>query len=528
MLERAPQTNDVRHFSEEQFSSFNRLLERIPAGAYTCDSDGLITYYNSHAERLWGRAPKLNNPEDRYCGSFKLFAVDGSPVPHDECWMALAIKQRKEFNGHEIIIEALDGHQVAVLAHASPIHDASGKLLGAINVLVDISERKAAEKALSEAGKRKDEFLATLAHELRNPLAPIRNAVEYLRLKGPVESDLQWAMDVIARQLEHMTRLVDDLLDVSRIARGKLELRRQRVDLMEIVRAAEETSRPIIEARDQRLTISAPSRPIYLEADAARLAQAISNLLNNAAKYTEPGGDILLVAGMRDASIVITVKDTGVGIPQEMLPHIFDMFMQVNRSRDRAQGGLGIGLTLVKRLVESHGGSIEAHSDGPGNGSEFIIRLPAQAMSSLRQPGTETEHSPAASPLRILIVDDNVDAAITLETLLRLRGNLTRLAHDSIEALAAATELRPDVALLDLRSPKLDGYQLAKKIRLQSWGSSVSLVALTSFGDDQEDRRCSKTAEFDHHLVKPVDPGALMQLLAHLQSQPRTPPTGPH
>ena len=265
---------------------FRRLLEKLPAGAYTCDPSGLITYYNQHAVRLWGRAPKLNDPVDRFCGSFKLYAADGAPITHDKCWMALALCTDKEYNGHEIIVERPDGRRLTVLAYANPIRDEAGKLYGAVNVLVDISDRKQAEEALEQADRRKNEFLATLAHELRNPLAPIRNAVEVLHHKAEPTPELKWALGVIDRQTQQMTRLIDDLLDIARITSNKLELRKERLELGDVVGAALETSRPLIEACGPDFDVTLPPEPLYVEGDRTRLAQVVCNLLNNAAKYT--------------------------------------------------------------------------------------------------------------------------------------------------------------------------------------------------------------------------------------------------
>ena len=361
---------------------FRAFLERLPAGAYTCDPNGLITYFNQHAEQLWGRSPRLNDPTDRFCGSFKLFAIDGSPIQHAECWMALALKNTCEYNGHEIMIERPNGQRLTALAHASPIHNEAGVLIGAVNVLVDITERKRAEIALKEADRAKNEFLATLAHELRNPLAPIRAAVKILQLQSKPSPISQSALDVIERQTRQMTRLIDDLLDIARITSNKLELRRERIELREVLDAAVETSRPLIEQLGHKLIVKAPAAPIKIDGDMVRLAQVISNLLNNAAKYTERGGRIWLTAARKENHVVIKVRDTGIGIPAEVMPQIFEMFTQVDRSTNGAAGGLGIGLTLVKRLVEMHGGTISAQSPGQGKGSEFVVRVPAAPAST--------------------------------------------------------------------------------------------------------------------------------------------------
>lgn len=290
--------------------------------------------------------------------------------------MALALKKDREYNGYEIIIERPDGTRIAVLAHANPIRDETGNLLGAVNVLVDITDRKRTEDALKAEDRAKNEFLATLAHELRNPLAPVRNAVEILRLKVPASRESKWALEVIDRQIRQMTRLVDDLLDLARITSDKLTLQKERIELAEVVNAAIETSRPVIDASGQELTVNVPEQPIPIDGDLTRLAQVISNLLNNAAKYTAPDGRITLTAERQGSDVVISVRDTGIGVPVEMLPRIFDMFAQVDRSLERSQGGLGVGLTLAKRLVDMHGGTITAWSDGPWMGSEFVVRLP--------------------------------------------------------------------------------------------------------------------------------------------------------
>lgn len=498
---------------------FRGLLEKLPAGAYTCDPDGLITYFNQHAVQLWGRQPKLNDPVDRFCGSFKLYALDGSPISHDQCWMALALKDALEYNGHEIVIERPDGQRRTTLAYASPISDEGGKLLGAVNVLVDISDRKRAEDALKQADRSKNEFLATLAHELRNPLAPIRAAVKILQLKSKTTPESRMALEVIERQTGQMTRLIDDLLDIARITSNKLELRQETIELGEVLDAAVETSRPLIEQRGHELIVEAPAEPIRIDADLVRLAQVISNLLNNAAKYTERGGRISLRASRKETEAVVEVSDTGMGIAPEMLPHIFEMFTQAERAANGSPGGLGIGLTLVKRLVEMHGGTVTVHSEGRGKGSKFAVRVPIAATESGRleiraqgQPAVATE---SGTSLRILVVDDNHDSADSLGMLLKLLGNDVRIVHDGLAAVEVASEFQPRVVLLDIGLPTLNGYEAGQKIRQQPGGQQAVMIALTGWGRDV-DRQRSKEAGFDHHLVKPVDPDVLAELLASL------------
>jgi PAS domain S-box-containing protein len=372
--------------------------------------------------------------------------------------------------------------------------------------------------ALKETDRRKDEFLAMLAHELRNPLAPIRNAVQIFRAKGPPVPELQWARDVIDRQVQHMTRLVDDLLDVSRITQGKIELRKERVQLATIVNGAVEASRPLIEKWGHHLTVTLPSEPVYLDVDQTRMAQVLLNLLNIAAKYTEQGGQIWLTTEREGEHAVLRVKDTGAGIPPEMLSRIFEMFTQLDRSLDRSQGGLGIGLTLVQSLVEMHGGRVEAHSEGPGRGSEFVVRLPlaTEVIDPRRLPPDGDGGGVAAtSRCRILVVDDNQDAADSLAMVLRMMGNETHTAHDGLEAVGAAAVFRPDVVLLDIGLPKLNGFEAGRRIREQQ-GNRVVLIALTGWGQD-EDRRRSREAGFDHYLTKPVEFEALQRLLADVE-----------
>ena len=501
---------------------FYHLLETLPAGAYTCDPDGLITYFNAYALELWGRAPRLNDPIDRFCGSFKLFATNGTAIPHDDCWMARALRAEKEFNGHEIVIERPDGQRRTVLAHANPIRDGSGKVLGAVNVLVDITDRKQAEAALRIADRSKNEFLAILAHELRNPLAPIRNAVHILSREDALAPESQWALSAIDRQVRQMARLIDDLVDVARITCDRLELRKERVDLAPVLRSAIETSGTLLKAGGQEFTVVLPDAPIWLDADLVRLAQAVSNLLNNAAKYTERGGYVWLSAERDGDAAVITVRDTGVGIPAAVLPHVFEMFTQGEQIRARTLGGLGIGLTLVKRLVEMHGGTVHAESGGQDMGSTFVIRVPAlpeAAPGEHAEPDRPEPMSPP--PLRMLIVDDNRDAADSLAMLLRTTGNEIRTAYDGLEALQVASEFRPEVVLLDIGLPKIDGHEVAQRLRHEAWGRRVCLIAITGWSDES-DRARSRAAGFDHHLVKPLDTAHLAQLLGSVERSARS------
>jgi CheY-like chemotaxis protein len=332
---------------------------------------------------------------------------------------------------------------------------------------------------------------------------------------GPAEPDLQDARDIIERQVRHLARLVDDLLDVSRITRGRITLQKERLALGVVLTNAVESSRPVIEAAGHHLTVELPPEPLHVEGDLTRLAQVFGNLLVNAAKYTDRGGRIWLTARREGSDVVVSVRDTGIGIPADHLPRLFEMFSQVAPALERSQGGLGIGLALVKGLVELHAGSVTARSDGPGHGSEFIVRLPMVIAPAARgpQPAAAAVDAPAGSRRRILIVDDNVDAARSLGMMLSLQGNEVRLAHDGLEAVEAAAKFRPEVALLDIGMPRLNGYEAAQRIRAEPWGKDMVLVALTGWGQE-DDRRRSREAGFDHHLVKPVEPGELARVLA--------------
>jgi signal transduction histidine kinase len=392
----------------------------------------------------------------------------------------------------------------------------------------EVAERSRAEQALKEADRHKDEFLAMLAHELRNPLAPIRNAVHLMKMKPLADPQLLLSRDIIERQLLHLTRLVDDLLDVSRITRGKINLTRQRVELRELIERAVETVTPVIESRGHTLEVEIPGKTLALYGDPMRLTQALGNVLGNAAKYTDNGGRIAVRARRRQRDIEISVSDNGIGIVPEVLPCIFDLFTQLDQRSGRPQGGLGIGLALVRQLVEMHGGTVTASSEGPGKGSEFIIRLP---LSIERTEGGEADgeaaaEAPAASGVaveaprpviqrRILVADDNPDARESLATLLSLSGHEVFRAQDGSDALQSAERHRPDVALLDIGMPHANGYEVARRIRGEPWGRNMVLVALTGWGQES-DRRRSHEAGFDSHLTKPVDPNVLDELLARV------------
>lgn len=386
-------------------------------------------------------------------------------------------------------------------------------------IVVDITERKQVEEELREADRRKDEFLATLAHELRNPLAPIRNSLEMLKLPGLEPADARYATDVMERQIQHLVRLVDDLLDVSRVMRGKIELRKERVGLGQVVPRAIETVRPLIDEQRQKLEVSLPDEKLILEADPVRLAQVFGNLLTNASKYTEAGGHISLTAGRESDDVVLRVRDSGIGIPPDLLPHIFDSFVQGERAAERFPGGLGLGLTLARNLVELHGGAISAESAGEGQGTEFSVRLPLsfheRRDDETRERNGEQETGPTH---RILVVDDHEDSATTLAALLEASGHEVQAVHDGLSALELAREWRPEFILLDIGMPKMDGYEVARRVRDLPELAGVILIALTGWGQDH-DRRRSAEAGFDHHLVKPVEHKDLEAVLVELRRQ---------
>jgi signal transduction histidine kinase/DNA-binding response OmpR family regulator len=491
------------------------ILEQLPIGVGVIDDTGHWTLSNGVMRTFAAKSVPSRDPEQR--PRWQAFNPDGSPLNPTQWPGERALRGETVSPGIEFIHKRADGREIYLLVSAVPFRHQGGATTEAIVTLQDIDERKRAEQALQAADRRKDEFLATLAHELRNPLAPIRNVLAIMRLSGGDAPAVDSACAVIERQVGQLVRLVDDLLDVARITTNRLELRKARIDLAEVVQMAVETSRPLIDEHGQDFAIAMPPHPIALDGDLTRLAQVVSNLLNNAAKYTDRGGHIWLTAGQQGREAVVTVRDTGVGIPTEMLPHIFEMFTQVDRSLERSHHGLGIGLTLAKQIVDLHGGTITAYSDGPGTGSAVVIRLPVvqepAAAPSSAHPAAK-QPVPAAAR-RIMVVDDERISAISLGRLLTLMGHEVRTAHDGLEAVGVAEAFRPDVVLLDIGLPKMNGYDVARKVRQQPWGQGMVLIALTGWGQEA-DRRRAREAGFDHHLVKPVDPATLTQLLRSL------------
>ena len=479
-------------------------------GVWTRDltSDGV--WWSPELARLIG----LNETAPTREGVYKLIHPDDvQEVLHE---VEQAVAERRDFRTEFRFMHGLTGELRWLEARGRATYAADGTPLMLFGLGIDTTEHKHAVEALKEADRRKDEFLATLAHELRNPLAPINSGLHILKTARGNPQVTETAREIMERQVAQMVRLVDDLLDVARITTGKVELRCEVIDVADAIRDAVETSRPLIESQGQLLTVTLPDTPVAVHADRTRLAQVFANLLNNSAKFSERGQPISIALARENGHALVRVRDAGAGINPESLPKIFDMFGQADTSGGRARGtGLGIGLSLVKRIAELHGGSVKAFSEGVGHGSEFVVRLPAvdAARAAVEQPASAT--GPVTAKRRILVVDDNLDAAESLATLLNIIGHETRMAHDGIEAVEQAEAFKPDVVFLDIGMPTIDGHETARRIRRQPWGKDMVLVALTGWGQT-EDRRRSKEAGFDHHLVKPADPTVVEKLISSL------------
>jgi PAS domain S-box-containing protein len=505
---------DSIRLTKERYRS---VVDHAQEGIVTIDESGMVETFNPAAEKLFGYSAReiigrnvaLLMPEPfrsdhgKYINSYlstgeaKVIGVgrevtgrrkDGSTFPADLAVSVFRLDERRRFTGF----------------------------------VRDITRQKALENELrdraahlTEVDRRKDEFLAMLSHELRNPLAPIRNAVELLRHLGPQDAPAGHYRDMIERQVQHLTKMVDDLLDVSRITRGKVTLQPEVVDVARVVANAVETCLPLVEEKGHELKVHMPQMPLPVQADPVRLAQVFSNLLTNSAKYMDEGGSIWVAAERQGQEVVIRVRDAGMGIPQELLPRVFDLFTQGSRGLARTEGGLGIGLSLVRSLVEMHGGHVTAHSAGPGLGSEFVVRLPSVAAPSQVAAGTPNSSAPPPPPaaLRLLVVDDNRDSTESIALLAQMWGHNVRTALDGVTAVEEAKKHNPDVVLLDIGLPGMDGYQVARRLREDPNLTGVVLVAMTGYGRE-EDRRRAHEAGFQHHLVKPVDPSQLRTLLA--------------
>ena len=482
------------------------LVEQMAQGAATLDAAGLIVYSNPRLNRLMGVA------SDALVGI--PFASLFSEELRGEVERLVA-QARTDPSTLETRLR-LEGRLAPVQVSASPLGLEHMAIVALVTDLSDEKEKAAlvaAREALQRADREKDEFLATLAHELRNPLAPIRNTVNLLQSRTQPGSESLPGLEVIGRQVEHMALLLDDLLDVSQLTRGAMALRKEPVLLQRVVDLAIETSSPVISAAGHELAVALPERPLVLEADVLRLSQAIANVLNNAAKYTDRGGRIALDAENDEGFVRVRIRDTGIGISPEALGTIFDLFSQATPALERSQGGLGIGLSLVRGLVELHGGTIEARSRGLGKGSEFVIRLPLAPAGQLESsPARERAASAGVPPLRILVADDNQDSAESLAMLLTMMGHDVRTELDGAQAVETARAFQPQVVLLDLGMPRLNGYEAARRIRALPGGDEVVLIAQTGWSQP-EDRRRSQEAGFDHHVVKPIPSGSLEKLL---------------
>lgn len=510
-LERAHQRRELaqaRRLAERTHAELAAVVESSDDAIIGITPDGLVTSWNDGAARLLG----YSGEEMRGESVEKLIP---QPLRDQELITRQRVADGEHVDHYESVRLTKDGRAIPVSVRLSQILDRAGSIIGISSIARDMTDRKRAEEALRLADQRKDAFLATLAHELRNPLAPIRYATRLLEPGVPprMASD---ARKMIDRQLAHMAHLLDDLLDVSRVTRGVLEIRRQPLDLREVVQSAVAAARPLAEAAHQELTAALPAEPLPVKGDAVRLAQIIGNLLHNATKYTPAGGHIVVTASLAGGEVTVSVKDDGVGIASEALATIFELFVQIDPTGTRAPDGLGIGLSLARDLVRLHGGQIGAHSAGRGLGSEFIIRLPrADEVPAL----TETIAAPdkvtalGASAIRVLIVDDNTDAATSLSYVLTLTGYQVCVAHDGNEALEIADQLHPNVVLLDIGLPGMSGHEVARRLRKQPWGEDLQLIAVTGWGQDS-DRAKSLEAGFDEHLTKPIDPETLLQRIS--------------
>ena len=520
---------DVTHerLAEGARAHLGSIVESSDDAIVSKTLDGTVRSWNRAAERLFGYTA------DEAVGQPITLIIPPERV-QEEVEILRKLGRGERVDHFETVRVAKNGRRIAVALTISPIRDANGTVVGASKIARDITERKAseqerertigelrrAEEALREADRRKDEFLAVLAHELRNPLAPIRYAVAMARRQDRTGGERLQAQAIIERQVEHMGRLLDDLLDVSRITRGTLILRPSSVDLASVVTAAQESARPLIEARGHTLVVELPREPVRLTADPVRLAQILANLLINSAKYTDRGGRIVLEARLDGGELVLRVRDNGIGISAEMMPRMFTLFAQASPAIERSEGGLGIGLSLVRGLVELHGGTVRAYSRGPGQGAEFVVRLPIGDPAQVcEDDAPRAEESPGSSPLRLLVADDNRDSAATCAALLEACGHEVSVAHTGLEAFDVACRVEPDALLLDIGMPELNGYQLAERIRATPWGRRALLIAITGWGQEQDKRRAI-AAGFDQHLTKPIDPNGLETLLRQAAPRP--------
>lgn len=480
------------------------VVESSEDAILTVDLAGTITSWNRGAVSIYGYTPEeiLGAP---------IHTLIPAELHDEEAAIMERLRAGERIEHYETVRVRKGGARVDISLTVSPVRDHLGNLVGISKVARDISRRKREERDIVESARRKDEFLAILSHELRNPLAPIRYALTLARQPNTTPAQRDRAEEVIARQVDHMGRLLDDLLDVSRIARGHVELHKKWLDLTSVVGASIDAARPLLDRKGHTLSLDLPREALRFEADPVRVTQVLSNLLNNAAKYTDHGGHIHLRAWREEGLVAISVKDDGIGMNEAMVPRLFQLFSQAHPAINRSEGGLGIGLALVKGFVEMHGGRVEARSGGPGCGSEFVVRFPiGHGPREAKAPPGELPR--VSSRLRVLIADDNADSAETCAMLMQVWGHEVRVAHNGAEALKVAEEFQPQVALLDIGMPQLNGYQLAEAIRVRPWATRTVLIAVTGWGQEDDKEEASR-AGFDHHLTKPVDPATLEPLL---------------
>jgi PAS domain S-box-containing protein len=532
------QTRRERFLRERQNARYDALVESAPDVILNVDASGLIQVTNPAAERQFGyaaeqlvgaKADLLFETEGTWARITGSVNATNPPVHPIEVQVRLKsgavryfeVSAARWHDGTREFVTAIfrdvhDRRQTEIALRASERRAReTAAALGDANAAL-----KASGKRLNEMDRRKDEFLATLAHELRNPLAPLRNGLQLLKLAKDDPALIERTRNMMELQLAQMVRLIDDLLDVSRINNDRLELNKEITSLDKIIRQAVETSQPLLDALQHNLSIDLPRHEVVLEADVVRLTQVFANLLNNAAKYTPRGGTISIEGRHQGHGVSVSIADNGIGIPKEMLPKVFDMFVQVDKSLERAQGGLGIGLSLVKRLVELHGGTVEGQSKGLGAGSKFVVRLPAALDSAAVGSSAREAPTPEQTNVRrILVADDNEDAAMSLALILSMLGHETRTARNGLEALDIVEQFQPDVVLLDIGMPKLNGYETARRLRAKPEGDELLLVALTGWGQES-DRLRSTDAGFDSHLIKPVDVAKIQQLLTEKRARP--------
>ena len=505
---------------------YRAIGESMDYGVWVCDAAGRNIYASESFLKLAG----ITQQQCSDSGWGDLLHPDDAQATM-AAWKEAVSAGRFWYREHRI--RGKDERYHPVLAQGVPIRDEGGAITGWAGINLDISRLKSTEEALREADRRKDEFLATLAHELRNPLAPIRHAVRLLESPAAADRDRQWGREVIARQVQRMALLLDDLLDVSRITRGRLELKKDYVELGPLIASAVEAARPLIDEKNHLLALDLPAEPIELLADPLRLSQALSNLLTNAAKYTDPGGRIRLRVAIAPDALLLSVSDSGIGFNEAVVPRLFEMFAQVDSAIDRAEGGLGIGLALVRGLVSLHGGTVTASSPGPGRGSEFTIRLPRSVIVERAPPVKQlpADSNPQSEPrCTVLVVDDNRDAADSLAMLLSMSGYDVHVGHSGREALTLGERERPEVVILDIGMPGMTGYEVARHIRKTPWGRHALLLAVTGWGHEN-DKEKTRAAGFDQHFTKPVDPSAVEAVIGNFLKSRRavdTAATGSH